>query len=108
VHTVIRAVSVRHTRSRVSRGVLKLVDPDGLLAEAEYDKGILMREDPLELRTGDPHERARWLARRQGLDADAIWEWGVMERVSTGLLCTKVGLQPGGQDMRSVADHVAG
>ena len=27
-------------------------DPDGLLAEAEYDMGVLMREDPLELWTG--------------------------------------------------------
>ena len=27
----------------------KLVDPDGLLAEAEYDLGVLMREDPVEL-----------------------------------------------------------
>jgi hypothetical protein len=24
----------------------KLVDPDGLLAEPEYDLGIVMREDP--------------------------------------------------------------
>jgi streptomycin 6-kinase len=24
----------------------KLVDPDGLLAEAEYDLGVIMREDP--------------------------------------------------------------
>ena len=48
----------------------KLVDPDGLLAEAEYDLGIIMREDPLELLDGDPHERARWLAARTGLDAD--------------------------------------
>ena len=44
-------------------GGFKLVDPDGLLAEAEYDLGIIMREDPLE---GDPHERARWLAARTG------------------------------------------
>ena len=50
-----------------------------------------MREDPLE---GDLHERARWLAHRTGLDATAIWEWGVVERVSTGLLGTSVGLQP--------------
>jgi streptomycin 6-kinase len=32
----------------------KLVDPDGLVAEAEYDLGVLMREDPLELLHGDP------------------------------------------------------
>jgi streptomycin 6-kinase len=82
----------------------KLVDPDGLLAEPEYDLGIVMREDPLE---GDPHERARWLAAHTGLDAAAIWDWGVIERVSTGLLGTKVGLQPVGRQMLAVADRVA-
>jgi len=85
----------------------KLVDPDGLLAEAEYDMGILMREDPLELMSGDPRERSRWLAVRCQLDAEAIWEWGVVERVSTGLLATKIGQQPIGQEMLRAADHVA-
>ena len=85
----------------------KLVDPDGLLAEAEYDLGVVMREDPVELRHGDPHERARWLARRCGLDATAIWEWGVVERVSTGLLCTRIGLQPVGREMLATADYVS-
>jgi len=85
----------------------KLVDPDGLLAEAEYDLGVLMREDPLELGASDPRERARWLAERCGLDATAIWEWGVVERVSTGLVCTKVDLQPVGRDMLAAADRVA-
>ena len=73
-----------------------LVDPDGLLAEPEYDLGILMREDPVELMTGDPRDRARWLAARTGLDATAIWEWGAAERVSTGLLCLAIDLQPVG------------
>ncbi len=85
----------------------KLVDPDGLLAEAEYDLGVVMREDPVELRHGDPRERARWLARRCGLDAVAIWEWGVAERVSTGLLCTRIGLQPAGREMLATADYVS-
>jgi streptomycin 6-kinase len=89
----------------------KLVDPDGLLAEAEYDLGILMREDPQELLAGDgrdPRVRARWLARRCGLDATAIWEWGVVERVSTGLLGAKVGLEPAARQMLAVAERVAG
>lgn len=85
----------------------KLVDPDGLLAEAEYDMGVVMREDPVELLCGDPHERARWLARRTSLDATAIWEWGVVERVSTGLLGTMVGLQPVGHQMLAAADRIA-
>jgi streptomycin 6-kinase len=88
-------------------GGFKLVDPDGLLAEPEYDLGIIMREDPLELLDGDPHERARWLAARTGFDPTAIWEWGVVERVSTGLLGTKVGLQPVGLQMLAAADRIA-
>jgi streptomycin 6-kinase len=85
----------------------KLVDPDGLLAEAEYDLGILMREDPVELLHGDPRERAGWLAACTGLDAAAIWEWGAVERVSTGLLCTRVGLQPVGRQMLAAAERVS-
>jgi streptomycin 6-kinase len=85
----------------------KLVDPDGLVAEPEYDMGILMREDPFELLHGGAHERARRLAERTGLDRVAIWEWGVVERVSTGLLCTAVDLQPTGREMLAVADRVA-
>jgi len=88
-------------------GGFRLVDPDGLLAEAEYDLGIIMREDPLELLGSGPRERARWLAHRTGLDATAIWEWGVVERVSTGLLLNSVDLQPIGRQMLMVADHVA-
>jgi streptomycin 6-kinase len=82
----------------------KLVDPDGLLAEAEYDLGIIMREDPLE---GDLRARAERLARWTGLDAGAIWEWGVVERVSTGLLGTRVGLQPVAREMLAAADRLA-
>jgi streptomycin 6-kinase len=82
----------------------KLVDPDGLLAEPEYDLGVIMREDPLD---GDLRARARWLAQRAGLDEEAIWEWGVAERVSTGLLATRVGLQPVGREMLAAADRLA-
>ncbi|MGE5292714.1 MAG: hypothetical protein ACM3ML_37095 [Micromonosporaceae bacterium] len=84
---------------------IALVDPDGLLAEAEYDMGILMLEDSRELLHGDGHERAQWLARALRLDATAILQWGVVERVSTGLLCTKIGLQPAGRELLAVADR---
>jgi streptomycin 6-kinase len=87
-------------------GAFKLVDPDGLLAEAEYDLGILMREDP-EALAGDGRARAEWLARRTGLEAAAIWEWGVVERVSTGLLCCEIALQPVGRQMLAAADRLS-
>jgi streptomycin 6-kinase len=91
-----------------SGGGFKLVDPDGLLAEAEYDLGVLMRGDPVELVAGDPFERALWLANRTGLDPVATWEWGVIERVSTGLLCTQIHVQPLGTDTLRAAEAVAG
>jgi len=84
-----------------------LVDPDGLLAEPEYDLGVLLREDPVELLAGDPMARAVDLAGRVGLDPVAAWEWGVVERVSTGLLCARIGLQPVGAQMLRAADALA-
>lgn len=87
-------------------GGFTLVDPDGLLAEAEYDLGILMREDPVDLLAGDPWDRAHQLAERTGLDATATWQWGVVERVSTGLLCTQIELQPEGRQMLAASEAV--
>ena len=84
----------------------KLIDPDGLIAEAEYDLGIIMREDPVEMRAGDPRERSRQLATWSGLDEQAIWEWGVVERVSTGLMATSIDLQPEGREMLATADAI--
>jgi streptomycin 6-kinase len=88
-------------------GTFKLVDPDGVIAEPEYELSVIMREDPVELMTGDPRDRARWLARRCGLDATRIWEWGVVERVSTGLVCSQIDLQPVGRQMLAAAEHIA-
>jgi streptomycin 6-kinase len=91
----------------LGEAAFKLVDPDGLLAEPEYDLGIIMREDPLELMHGDPGERARWLAARTGLDPTAVHEWGVVERVSTGLMAETIGMQPIGREMLAAADRIA-
>lgn len=85
----------------------KLVDPDGLRAEAEYDLGVIMREDPEPMLTDDPWARANWLADYTGRDATAIWEWGVAERVSTGLVALAIDLQPVAGQMLAVADRVA-
>ncbi|HTJ36522.1 MAG TPA: aminoglycoside phosphotransferase family protein [Dactylosporangium sp.] len=92
---------------RAPEGGFRLVDPDGLLADAEYDLGVLMREDPEDLLEGDPRERSRWLAARTGRRDEAIWEWGVAERVSTGLLLAEIGVQPVGRDMLAAADRIA-
>lgn len=86
-------------------GGYKLVDPDGLLAEPEYDLGVIMREDPAQL-DGDGRGRSRWLSRCTGLNEQAIWEWGAAERVSTGLLLVQIGLESVGREMLAAADRV--
>jgi len=93
-----------------NRQGFKLIDPDGLRIEPAYDLGILMREWTDELLTGDAlqlgHQRCDQLAARTGVAAEPIWQWGFIERVSTGLLCLQVGL-PGGQAMLAVAERWA-
>ena len=87
----------------------KLVDPDGLAAEPEYDLGIIMREDPVELvaNDADPRDRARFLAARTGLQMEAIWEWGVIERVSTALGALAIDLQPEADQLLRAAEIIA-
>jgi streptomycin 6-kinase len=63
--------------------------------------------DPVELIEEGPQNRARRLAALTSLDATAIWEWGVVERLSTGLLCMQVELQPVGHDMLKAAEFAA-
>jgi streptomycin 6-kinase len=78
------------------------------LAEPECDLGVLMREDTAELMTGDPWDRARWLAARTGTDPTAIWEWGNLERLANGLLCLVTGMPQNGRDSLAAADRIAG
>ena len=67
----------------------------------------MLREDPDEPLAADTMATAQWMAGRLGLDPIAIWEWGVVERVSTGLVTTKIGLQPVGRQMLALADRIA-
>lgn len=83
----------------------RLIDPDGLLAEPEYDLGVIMREDPID--PDDPLASARWLAERTRLDETAIWEWASVERLSTGLICTRLGYQPTGRQLLTATELAA-
>jgi streptomycin 6-kinase len=87
---------------------LKLIDPDGMLAEPACDLAVPMREWSGELLAGDTPElgvaRCRMIADLTGVDERAIWQWGFMERVSSGLGCLDVGLEFG-RDMLEVADQ---
>ncbi|HEX6709031.1 MAG TPA: aminoglycoside phosphotransferase family protein [Rubrobacter sp.] len=89
----------------------KFVDPDGLVAEPAYDLAIPMREWSRELLDGDAarlgRERCAYLSRLTGVDHRGIWEWGFVERVSTGLLAIQVGADEMGKGMLEVAEAFA-
>jgi streptomycin 6-kinase len=71
------------------RGTFKFVDPEGLLSEPAHDLSVPMREYNLPLLAGDTprlvRERAELLASMCAVDAESVWQWGFVERVSTGL-----------------------
>ncbi len=85
----------------------KLIDPDGIIAEPAYDLGVLMREwldelivDPV--RRG--RERCAYLSNLTSLDMQAIWQWGFIQCMSTGLLLIQVGQEQPGIQMLKVAE----
>lgn len=71
-------------------GTFKLVDPEGLRSEPAHDLGVPMREHNQPLLAGDTprlvHERAELLSSLCGVGPEPVWQWGFVERVSTGLL----------------------
>ena len=86
----------------------KFIDPDGLFIERAYDLAIPMREWGDELLAGDPvllgRRRCEQLARLTGVDPNPIWQWGLIERVSTGLLLHQLGQEQLAREFLSVAD----
>ncbi len=73
------------------------VDPDPFVADRAYDLGVAVRDFSARLLAdpGAAPERFRSWCRRvaapSGADADRVWAWGFLERVSTGLHVTSFG-----------------
>ena len=85
-------------------GSFKLIDPGGLRAERACDLGTIIRCNP---DAGDDlHDRAKRLATNTGVDAAAIWDWGTIYRVISGLYCRKIGFQPFGDLLLAEADRL--
>ncbi|TDQ41247.1 aminoglycoside phosphotransferase family protein [Aureibacillus halotolerans] len=85
----------------------KLIDPDGVVAEKTYDLGVLMRVWPEELLTDPFHlgeERCRLLSTYTGVKPQAIWEWGFLQCVATGLLLGQMGQTKASQQLLSIAE----
>lgn len=90
------AMRVTTPRTGAESGFV-FVDPDGFLAAPAYDLGVVLRDWCPQLLAGDAPSLARrycrLLADRTGIDATEIWEWGFLERVSTGLFILECGAE---------------
>jgi streptomycin 6-kinase len=91
------------------------VDPVGFLADPAYDLGVVLRDWCAQLlATGDTGAAgaAGALARRYcvllsaetGIEGTAIWEWGFLERVSSGLYCLELGIEELGRPFLQTAE----
>ena len=86
----------------------KFIDPDGLAIEPAYDLGVLLRawHEGIEGRHAHDIARshARHLTSRTQVPAEAIWQWGYIERVSTGLHLMELGETTKGREFLAVAE----
>jgi streptomycin 6-kinase len=101
------ALQVRTPRAGAESGFV-FVDPDGFLAEPAYDLGVVLRDWCPQLLASDAASRARrycaLLADHSGVDEDVIWEWGFLERVSTGLYLLGFGAEAVGRPFLESAE----
>lgn len=86
----------------------KFVDPDGGFAERAFDLAIPMREWGNDMPAGDclwlGRHRCGLLAELSGVEQQAIWEWGVIQCVSNGLLLQRIGLEAPASVSLAMAD----
>ncbi|HEX8728991.1 MAG TPA: aminoglycoside phosphotransferase family protein [Ktedonobacterales bacterium] len=87
------------------------VDPVGFLAEPAYDLGVALRDwRPQLLAAGAAeaaalaHRYCALLSSESGIDEAAIWEWGFLERVSSGLYCLDLGIEEMGWPLLQTAE----
>lgn len=90
----------------------KLIDPDGMVSEPAHDLGVLLREwnDELAASPEPSRQLMAWCARagaRADVDPDAIWQWALVERVSTGLFLCALDDPAAGRSFLDVATRCA-
>ena len=101
------ALQVLAPRAGAEAGFV-FVDPDGFLADPAYDLGVVLRGWCEQLLAGNALALARryceLLSAESGLDENAIWEWGFLERVSTGLYILEIGANEHGRPYLETAE----
>lgn len=78
-----------NTLKTLSGNEYKLIDPDGIFYEKAYDLGVLMREWREEYQNNPVQkgkERCKYLSELTGIEEQAIFEWGFLQCVSTGMV----------------------
>ncbi len=89
----------------------KFIDPDGLFAEKACDLAVPMRDWNTGLLEGATielaKERCQLLSDLTGVDYESIWQWGFVERVSTGLVLIEIGMVEEGEMYLAIADRLA-
>ena len=90
----------------------KFIDPDGLAIEPAYDLGVLLRAWHEGLDGRNAHDiarsHARHLTSRTSVPAEAIWQWGFIERVSTGLALMQLGEKAKGLEFLTLSEALLG
>ena len=87
---------------------MKLIDPDAMESEPAHDLGVMLRDwssHLLEPGCDAAAQGRAWCHRaavRADVDEGAVWQWALVERVSTGLYLTRLG-DPCGMDLLEVA-----
>ena len=101
------ALQVLAPRAGAESGYV-FVDPDGFLADPAYDLGVVLRDWCQQLLAGDAVALARryceLLSAQTGIEETAIWEWGFLERVSSGLYTLEVGAEELGRPFLASAE----
>ncbi len=89
-------LQTRESRNGAPNGFV-FVDPDGFVGDPTYDLGVILRGwgELVVADLGQAPETAwrlcRSIAARADADEQAVWEWGFLERVSTGLYAWSFG-----------------
>jgi hypothetical protein len=83
-----------------------LLPPNGRNSKSTTPE--MLRQWGADLLTGDPlvlgRNRCHQLARLTGVDPEPIWQWGFIERTSTGLLLLQLALDALAHEFLAVAD----
>jgi streptomycin 6-kinase len=106
------ALAVLRPRAGAESGFV-FVDPDGFIDSPGYDLGVTIRSFTDEVRAAaDPVGLVRGWCRRlsasTGVDAEEIWQWAFIERVSSGLYLMARGHDDEGRMHLASAERLVG